>query len=77
MPEGRKHIDPHIPRETSYEDPDIGFGLTPLDESAAGRSGITVGRMIVWAALSAIVLAGGLYAGVQLRRRRPIPPRNP
>lgn len=65
-------------RDVSYEDAETARNLTPLAQAtiAEGRR-ITLGRLIIWAALSAAVLAGGLYAGLQLRRRRLSSPHNP
>jgi hypothetical protein len=33
-------------------------------------AGVTARRIMAWSALTAAVLAGGLYAGFELRRRR-------
>jgi|SRR5882672_6567285 len=71
MPAARDYYyDGPLVREDFVDDPAIDFVEQQTLPPELPASAVTLGRVIVYAALAIAVLAGGLFAGRELRRRR-------
>lgn len=57
-------------RQADYAELQTVAATRPDHSSNSRRFGETTRRIMAWSALTAAVLAGGLYAGFELRRRR-------